>query len=70
MANGFESQKIDRTSIDDLLRLVQGLGQMGAQQESYRRKGADNMYKEFEIGGNSFDNSQVQESLNNMNQYF
>ena len=31
MANDFESQRIERTSIDDLLKLVQGFQQAGAQ---------------------------------------
>ena len=71
MANGFESQKIDRTSIDDLLKLVQGLGQMGAQREAAPTKTPHSRLSDFSDNiSSTFDNSMIDMELQRMENYF
>lgn len=71
MANGFESQKINRTSIDDLLRLVQGLGQMGAQQQQRKQRAFDELHKEYESGiSGIYDNSQLNLRKSQFDKYY
>ena len=70
MANGFESQKINRTSIDDLLKLVQGLGQMGAQQRERKSKGFMSMYDEFDVSASSYSNEKIDYAKQRFDSYF
>ena len=71
MANGFESQKINRTSIDDLLRLVQGLGQMGAQQQQRKQRAFDELHKEYESGiSEIYDNSKLNLRKSQFDKYY
>ena len=66
----WESQRVDRTSMADLMQMITQMQSMGAKQESYRRAGVENMYNEFSKGAGSFDNIEVQNSLNDMEQYY
>ena len=67
----WESQRIDRTSISDLLQLVSGLQQMGAQQREVKTKTQKSRLSDFSDNiSSTFDNDMIDIELGRLENYF